>query len=200
METAARRQNVREALINAAERAITADGLRGLKARALADEAGCAVGAIYNVFGDLDDIVLAVNLRTLAALEQAVTAHQTVSEPQDTTERLVAMALAYLDYAATNKMRWRTLFQHHMPPHRTVPDWYMAELRRMFGYIEEPLRALRPNASIDERALLARSLFSAVHGIAALGMEEKLEYIPLETVRDQMKLMVEAMGRGLASE
>ena len=197
METAARRQNVKEALVNAAERAITAEGLRGLKARALADEAGCAVGAIYNVFGDLDDIVLAVNLRTLASLEQAITA-QAGAANDDPVERLVAMALAYLDYAAANKMRWRTLFQHHMPPHRTVPDWYMEELRRMFGYVEEPLRALQPKASIEDRALFARTLFSAVHGIAALGMEEKLEYIPLSVVRDQMKLMVEVIGRGLS--
>jgi len=57
------------ALISAAARTIAEQGLSGLKARALADEAGCAVGAIYNVVEDLDELVLLANARTLAALE-----------------------------------------------------------------------------------------------------------------------------------
>src|SRR3954466_15217886 len=67
-----RRQNLREALVAAAEKRIGTGGLRGLKARDLAAEAGCAVGAIYNVVDDLDDLILAVNARTLAALERAL--------------------------------------------------------------------------------------------------------------------------------
>ena len=72
-KTAARRQNLREALVAAAEKRIGTEGLRGLKARDLAAAAGCAVGAIYNVVDDLDDLILAVNALTLAALERALT-------------------------------------------------------------------------------------------------------------------------------
>src|SRR5262249_10067582 len=61
----ARRRKLRDALIAAAERTIEADGLRGLRARDLALRVGCAVGAIYNVFADLDDLVFAVNALTL---------------------------------------------------------------------------------------------------------------------------------------
>ncbi len=45
---------LREALVSAAERTVAAQGLSGLRARDLAREAGCAVGAIYTVFPDLD--------------------------------------------------------------------------------------------------------------------------------------------------
>jgi AcrR family transcriptional regulator len=48
-KTATRRHSLKEALAAAAERTIATGGLRGLKARDLAAEAGCAVGAIYNV-------------------------------------------------------------------------------------------------------------------------------------------------------
>jgi DNA-binding transcriptional regulator YbjK len=50
-KTAERRQLLKDALISAAERTIETTGLSGLKARALAFKAGCAVGAIYNVWG-----------------------------------------------------------------------------------------------------------------------------------------------------
>ena len=66
----ARRRKLRDALITAAERTIAAEGLRGLKARELAYKVGCAVGAIYNVFDDLDDLIFAVNALTLEQLER----------------------------------------------------------------------------------------------------------------------------------
>src|SRR6478672_11581799 len=74
MNTATRREHLRDALIDAAARTIAKDGLSGLKARALADEVGCAVGAIYNVVADLDELVLLVNARTLAELESIMSA------------------------------------------------------------------------------------------------------------------------------
>src|SRR5262249_46747565 len=73
-KTAERRQQLKNALIAAAERTIETHGLGGLKARALAYRVGCAVGAIYNVVTDLDDLVFEVNSRTLAALERDLAA------------------------------------------------------------------------------------------------------------------------------
>ena len=69
----ARRRKLRDALIAAAERTIAAEGLRGLKARELAYKVGCAVGAIYNVVTDLDDLIFAVNALTLEQLEKTLT-------------------------------------------------------------------------------------------------------------------------------
>ena len=69
----ARRRKLRDALIHAAERTIEKEGLRGMKARELASKVGCAVGAIYNVFTDLDDLIFAVNALTLEQLEKTLT-------------------------------------------------------------------------------------------------------------------------------
>ena len=74
MDTAARREQLKDALVAAAARTIAKEGVGGLKARALADEVGCAVGAIYNVVADLDELTLLANSQTLAALEQVLTA------------------------------------------------------------------------------------------------------------------------------
>ncbi len=83
MDTATRREQLKEALTDAAARTIAEQGLSGLKARALADEAGCAVGAIYNVVADLDELILHANARTLAALEKALTAATTSGQGPD---------------------------------------------------------------------------------------------------------------------
>jgi AcrR family transcriptional regulator len=202
MDFTARRLSLKEALIAAAERTIASRGLAGLRARELAADAGCAVGAIYNVFADLDDLVLAVNGRTLAALEQALAgAAAKTPDPQERTDlaldSLVRSATAYLDFAAADTLRWRALFDHRLPAGKALPDWYLADQVKLFAYIEQPLRALQPDLAPEERALLARSLFSAVHGLVSLGLEEKLGAVPLGKLREQVALVTRAMARGL---
>lgn len=201
-KAAGRRRQLRDALVDAAERTIDAEGLRGLKARELADKVGCAVGAIYNVVTDLDELIFAVSARTLAQLESKLTeAGATVRSEKPgidgALDRLVRLALAYTDFAAAHTPRWRAVFDHQPPRGRDIPDWYMADQLRLFGYVEEPLKTLRPNDTPARRALIARSLVSAVHGIVVLGLEEKLQLLPRPVLREQVTLLVAAMGRGL---
>jgi AcrR family transcriptional regulator len=198
----ARRRKLRDALIEAAGRTIEKEGLRGLKARDLAIRVGCAVGAIYNVFADLDDLVFAVNALTLEQLEKTLTvASHDKADPQgDAIKTLVHLGIAYMDYAATHTRRWRALFDHRLPEGRDIPTWYRANLHRLFDYIERPLRKLAPALADEQRVLLARSLFSAVHGIVLIGLEEKLQSLPLAVLRQQVTAMIEAFARGLAAQ
>src|ERR1044072_6927401 len=113
----ARRRKLRDSLIHAAERTIAKEGLRGLKAGDLATKVGCAVGAIYNVFADLDDLIFAVNALTLEQLEKTLTVAgaKGADRQADAIRALTQLALAYTDYAAANRPRWRALFDHRLP-------------------------------------------------------------------------------------
>jgi AcrR family transcriptional regulator len=206
MQTSERRQQLGDALIRAAERAIGERGLSGLKARDLAQEVGCAVGAIYNVFADLDELVLRANLRTLAKFEAVIEASPAASKRSGGAGRaeaaiadLIRLAEVYLQFASEHRLAWRALFEHRMAGGRPPPDWYMKEQVRLFRYIEEPLRALQPDLGEEGRSLLARSLFSAVHGIVSLGLDEKLLALPIGVLREQVETVVRALGRGLAA-
>jgi AcrR family transcriptional regulator len=199
-KTAERRQRLKNALISAAERTIETHGLGGLKARVLAYKVGCAVGAIYNVVTDLDDLVIEVNSRTLAALEGELSAAEQTSDAADPVGRLVRLGTAYLAFATAHRVRWRALFEHRLPKGRRMPDRYLEDQRRLFRYVEEPLGELQPHLSAERRALVARSLFSAVHGMVMLGLEEKLQTVPPETLREQVTFIVSAIGRGMLGE
>jgi AcrR family transcriptional regulator len=199
--TVQRRSCLQDALVAAAERQIEARGLAGLRARDLAVAAGCAVGAIYNVVEDLDELTLLANARTLSALEVRL-AEACRSAPADNPtaiDRLVRLALAYLEFAAAHTQRWRALFDHRLPAGRAVPDWYVRDQQRLFEHVEAPLRELNRDPSPARNAVLARSLFSAVHGLVALGLEEKLQVIPLPQLRAQLGFLVATIGRGLTA-
>ena len=202
-KAAERRQRLKDALISAAERTIETHGLSGLKARALAFQVGCAVGAIYNVVTDLDDLIIAVNSRTLAALERDLAAAEQVSEAAERAapvDRLVRLGTAYLTFAIAHRARWRAMFEHRLPAGKGLPEPFLEDQRRLFRYVEEPLRELQPHLPDERRALVARSLFSAVHGVVMLGLEEKLQTIPFEILREQVAFIVSAMGRGMLAQ
>ena len=192
--TAARHQALHDSLLAAAEAAIAAEGLATLRARALAEAVGCSVGAIYQIFPDLDALILAVNGGTLQAIDAVM---QAVPRAGPAGEQMVRLADAYLDFAVAQPLRWAALFQHRMPPGRAVTDSYAEQQNATFRHIERPLALLRPELAAEERALLARTLFSAVHGVVALGLDEKVVSMPLATLRTQMREVVAAMAAGL---
>jgi AcrR family transcriptional regulator len=199
MDTASRRERLKEALTDAAVRTIAKQGLTGLKARALADEVGCAVGAIYNVVADLDELILHANARTLAELEKVFAAATTSGKGPDwAIEQLVKLGCAYLEFATAHRLQWRALFDHRLAAGQQTPEWYQRELARLFDFVERSVAELQPEAPLDRRRQLARSLFSAVHGLVALGLEEKLQYVPPKALREQVTIIVTALGYGLA--
>jgi len=202
MDANERRTLLRQTLIEAAEQVIASEGLAALKARDLARAAGCAIGAIYNVFPDLDTLVLTVNLRTLVLFDAAITGSGEALERSPGTEGAVAglvrLALAYLAFAEAHRLRWQALFQHRMHGGE-VPDWYRAEQGRLFSYIEVPLARLCPGLTATERAVRARSLFSCTHGLVSLGLDERLMPMPRATLAREIEQLVRAMGQGLAA-
>ncbi len=199
--TAARRERQREQLIDAAERAIAAKGLAGLKARELAQEIGCSLGAIYNLVVDMDELVLRVGSRTLARLDAALSAASPPASSQEqATDALVAVALAYCAFARDNLQLWRMLFEHRMAEGSVVPDWAVSEQMTMFRHILQPLGILVPERSEEDRNLLGRTLFSAVHGVVAIGLEEKLIAVPRRELDRQIEGLVRLACRGLATD
>jgi AcrR family transcriptional regulator len=202
-KTAERRQELRDALIAAAERAIAAGGLDALRARELAEEVGCAVGAIYNVFPNLDALVFEVNARTLRAFEAFLgKAQATPPRPGENpaVAELVHLALVYLDFAVAHRPRWRALFEHRMAAGSEMPAWYVSEQARLFALVEGPLGQLRPDLAGDRLMLFARTMFSGVHGIVSLGLDAKLAALPVAVLQEEVRKFVRVLGLGLIAD
>ena len=191
-----RRAKLREALIEAAERAIATKGLGGLRTRDLADEIGIANGGVYNLVDDLDELILRVGSRTLARLDASLSLAE-ISGPATPREMLVRIAVAYCDFASDNLELWRALFEHRMQPGKEVPDWAISEQMDLFRHIYRLLALLFPQRSHEQLGITARSLFSAVHGMVALGLEQKLIAVPIKALRSEIARLVQAMIDGL---
>jgi len=178
---------------------MSAGGLAGLKTRELARDIGVANGAVYNLVDDMDELILRVGSRTLARLDASLSAAeaQGPTSPRDT---LVRIAVAYCDFAAENLELWRALFEHRMTPGKPVPDWAVDEQMNLFRHIYQPLAELFPQRTPLELGVTARSLFSAVHGMVLLGLEQKLIAVPVVELRKEIAVIVGAMIDGLIAK
>jgi AcrR family transcriptional regulator len=194
---AERRTKLRERLLHEAGRAIAEKGLSGLKARELAARTGCALGAIYTAFDDLDELILRVNLATMARLGHAL---DDALREADPSLALLALARAYLAFARKEEPSWRALFEHRLSGGGVPPDWYVEAREQLFGRLESPLAVLLPEQDASSRARLARTLFSAVHGVVALGLEEKIAATPPQALDAQLQALVSLVAAGLAAQ
>jgi AcrR family transcriptional regulator len=195
--TAARYTTLRERLVDAAEASIAAGGLSELRARDLAQQAGCAVGAIYKVVADIDELILQVSARTLKDLDRHLREAAQRDPDAEPAAILVILAEAYLVYAVANRRRWDALFTHRMTSGQAAPEWLEALQGNLFAQVEGPVAALWPDMSIPARTLLARTIFSAVHGVIALGLDQRVASIDSEELRAQLRLLVTVLAAGL---
>lgn len=194
-KTEQRKTALRDRLITAAETRIEQDGLQSLRARDLAKDAGCSLGAIYNVFDDLNAVVMAVNGRTFRKLGTEVAASVAGAADVPANQRLIIMSNAYLHFAADHKTLWRALFDVQMSTDGVVPDWYLAALRGLFQHISEPLSEIFPAKSASDLDLMTRALFSSVHGIVLLGLEKRISGVPIERVEDMIAQVLNEIGK-----
>jgi AcrR family transcriptional regulator len=195
-KTEIRRAELRETLVNFAEDQIRREGLASVKARDLAREAGCAVGAIYNVVADLTELVMAVNGRTFTRIGQEVAGAVIGHEAEPPERRLVILAHAYLNFAAENHHLWRALFDLELPDDDRVPDWYRTELQGLFRHIAIPVSQIFPALAGRELELMVRALFSSVHGMVLLGLQNRISGVP----RANIEAMIEAVLLRLAQQ
>jgi AcrR family transcriptional regulator len=207
-EASSRRLALREALAASAQHIINERGYQALRARDVATDVGCALGAIYSVFADLDALILAVKERTLDILEADIVKRIGSAEalPQDgksstrdgAERRLQTLAEVYLGFASEHPRLWQAVFEHRSPD-SAVPDAYMAKLEGVLRYIESPLEILAPDLSSTKRQLWARALFSAVHGVVALGLDQKLGALSAKSLKWQVQALIHATTVGFSS-
>jgi len=190
-----KKKNLRERLTASAEKLIAQNGLRGLKARDITKDAGCALGAIYNAVDDIDELIMLVNSRTLEKLGRAL--HDAAEGHEDPKDRMQALARCYVDFAQSNTPLWSTIFNHRLPDGKEVPEWHAIEYAVLIEEIISPLSKMRPDLAGPALRLRAQTLFASVHGVVQLSIHGRFVGTPPEYLAQEVAALVDAMTRGI---
>lgn len=190
------RDNLRASTRDIAHKILTTNGLVELQARKVATAANCSVGTLYNIWRNLDELIIAANAVTLGQLGSTLTLAREATQPETTLhERLLVLAGAYTRFAIENQNAWRSLFDHRMAKGHAVPEWYRGSQSELFAIVETVLAPFVTDTT--DRARAARALFASVHGIITLALDEKLGNFNQHETEAQVRFIVTAAAQGL---
>lgn len=191
-----RRARLREKLIDEAWKLLASEGLPAMQARRVAQAAGCSVGAIYNVFPDLDELILNANSRTMAQLGRAAAQAGAQLDPNlSVGERVRRLAQVYVAFAFANEMQWRSLFDYRTTYGKPYPNWYREAQASAFRDLGQGVLGRPIEASAAHH--LVETLWAAVHGVVSIAMEGRLREVSRPAIEAQVDLLTTLLSSGI---
>jgi len=154
------RAELAELILSEAHVLMAEVGFQAFSAREVAKRIGYSIGTIYNVFGSLDRLVLAVNSRTFVAWAALIRARLDAAG----ADRVAALVEGYFDFAEANPHLWMAIYDHRLPPDAPFPEDYFRQRAELTGLVEAEIAAILPAGRRGDAAALARSLVAMVHG------------------------------------
>jgi AcrR family transcriptional regulator len=167
--------DLKEALLQAAERMIDADVSRSFSLRELAREADVSHAAPYKHFAERGEIVLALAERWMAAF---VAEQQAAGDQGDARDNLLAIGAAYVRYGHAHPARFLTIFDPTLNrPDAPATPAFAESVHQHRALLHDAVRRaaaarVLPHADL---VITAAALWSQVHGLATLVM---LGYLP----------------------
>lgn len=159
--------NLGAALLEAAGEELEAVGVEGFSLRKVAARAGVSHTAVQHHFGDMQGLLTALAAQAFRDMEAAMAAAGQGLPPK---ERLVEMALAYVEFAKAVPARFRLLFGS-MRPDYDNPDLHQASTGA-FAAVQRIVALAGGEGAVDEAAIWATA-----HGLAELSITGKLGHV-----------------------
>ncbi|RZR30584.1 TetR/AcrR family transcriptional regulator [Vibrio vulnificus] len=141
-----------------------------LSLRKLANMIGYVPSTLVNVFGSYNLLLLHAVAQTLDEL--SLEAMKVVQDSNDKKQALAELAYCYHDFALQHSHRWRLIFEHNMNG-AELPEWQAKRIDNMTGMLEALLQQLAPSRTPTEVLQASRVLWSGVHGITLLSVDDK---------------------------
>ena len=128
-----------------------------MTARNVADAIGYSPGTLYNIFENLDDMIVHLNGITLDDLHDLLAAKSLTGDP---TEDIKQLFDGYLGYLEQHPNLWRLLFEFNLPESRELPEWYRRKVSKVLGLVEAALVPLFSADNIEHRNNMARIVWA----------------------------------------
>jgi AcrR family transcriptional regulator len=178
------RDELKALILDCARGIAEEEGLRGLTARRIATEIGYAPGTIYNLFSNLDDLILQLRGETLDTLYDYLSSRVINGEPEAI---LISIAYNYINFVSKHANLWGLMFEHKLPENFESPDWYHNKSLRLLKLAENAIAAFFSLGQDEDRLHHAQILWASLHGICSVQIAGKL------VKKESAELMVQSL-------
>lgn len=168
-----RTTKTRQSLIFATRAVIRDQGIMAASSRNISTAAETSTGSITYTFKSIDNLILEANTQTLSEMGQYMFWKVRKKDRAGSKEKLIALALAYFDYAIENKNLWEALFYKQYNFSNESTERYLIS---RLSLIEQIATLFGPDMKIpnNNKLELARTLYEAIHGIVILNLTHNL--------------------------
>jgi len=165
------REELSTLILIAARELAEAEGLRGLTARQIAAKIGYAPGTIYNVYANLDDLIMRLRGATLDELYDRLSSTMIKGKPETI---LINIAHQYIAYVREHPRLWNIMFEHNLPDDTEIYDWYHEKTLRLLGLAEQAIAPIFTADQVDKRLHHVQVLWASLQGICYIQIGGKL--------------------------
>jgi AcrR family transcriptional regulator len=180
------REEIKDMALAACESLIGTGGLKDLSTRKVASEIGYTSGTLYQVFKNFDDMIMQLNARTLSRLQSSMMQAQRFSAHK----RLSEYGHLYVNFANKQPELWHLLFEHRPANPESRPDKLINNIDALFNLVNQALGELKPNSASDDVLLASHTLWSSIHGITELMLQNKLYEGNCEKAQDAVECLI----------
>ena len=159
------REELRALIMSCARKIAEKEGLRGLTARRIAADIGYAPGTIYNLFSNLDDLILHIRGDTLDEFYEFLSKEKPTGDPE---ADLMNIARNYIEFVHKHSKLWELMFEHKLPDEYNPPDWYHEKALKLFTLAENTIAVFFSPGQEEERFHHAQVVWASLHGICSI--------------------------------
>jgi AcrR family transcriptional regulator len=153
-------------IVTEGQKQMAETGFARFSAREVAKRIGYSIGTLYNVFGNYDTLILAINGRTMQIWARFLKDRLDAAAPD--ADRLAVLVRGYFDFAQGNPHAWSAIYDHRLPLGEVPPDWYGEQRAQLTGLVVMEIAAALAETARHKVPDLALSLVATVHGHCAL--------------------------------
>ncbi len=187
-------EELRQLILDAARSIVERDGLVGLSAREVARLIGYSAGTLYNIFENLDDVLLTLQSELLVEFVERL---KTVKRDSNPYKRVDALARCYVDFALEKRRLWNLLCVHPLPKGKTLPPAFDEAIAFLTTTLSEALEPILPQMSPIEARQRARTLWAGIHGITLVAVGEKVPAMTGDTAQDYVAILTKTFLDGM---
>ena len=157
--------------LDAARDIVRTSGIEGLTARRVAQAIGYTPGTLYQHFSNMDALVQEMNAETLRAL---LASCPDPWEGESVEDRLMALAVAFTDFARSNSEEWRSVIAFPYSPEHEWSDAYNLAVGELIGLLTSATATLYGPGEEATQAGEVRVLWAGLFGLFVLESHGRL--------------------------
>ncbi|WP_045837189.1 TetR/AcrR family transcriptional regulator [Hyphomicrobium sp. 99] len=190
-------EELRQLILDASQTIVERNGITGLSAREIARMIGYSPGTLYNIFENLDDVLLTLQVQLMARTLEHM---KRVPLGPHSDQNIEALAHSYVDFALVNRRMWSLFLAHSLPPGTTVPALLHDYTNSIIDIVRGALEPIAPNSPREALDATARTLWAGLNGITAIAATEKGVYLTPATAQSFAKELTTIFLKGLRFE